>query len=233
MDNTYRELAQAIDSGKCRSVAGRKFCSGKLGAGAVVLVRSPMGKVNNAITAQILISSFSVDSIVSLSPAGAVNPELGVGDMVVASAVYQHDFGTLKPYGFIWNTCPAGTASNGQQYNSYPDTGMKDIFHRSKASSTKIVEGVVVSGDQFVASDEKKKWLRSKFNAFAVDMGAASIVQVCFANRVPVTVFRVITDTANANARATFGRSVARYCTDIDIFDFIKRFVAYAGRKDI
>ena len=233
LDNTYRHFAQAIVPGSCYSVADREFCTGKLGEIPVVLVRSPMGKVNNAVTTQILISTFKVDSVISLSPAGAVNPELEVGDMVVASAVYQHDFGTVKPYGFIWNTVPAGISENGRHYNSYPVSGMKEFFSVQETCSNKIVKGVVVSGDQFVASGKKKNWLKSKFNASAVDMGAASIVQVCFANRVPVVVLRVITDRAGVNARPTFAESVGGYRTDLDIFELIKRLMANGLQKEL
>ena len=233
LDNTYRHFAQAMVPGICHSVADREFCTGKLGEIPVVLVRSPMGKVNNAVTTQILISTFKVDSVISLSPAGAVNPELEVGDMVVASAVYQHDFGTVKPYGFIWNTVPAGISENGRHYNSYPVSGMKEFFSVQETCSNKIVKGVVVSGDQFVASGKKKNWLKSKFNASAVDMGAASIVQVCFANRVPVVVLRVITDRAGVNARPTFAESVGGYRTDLDIFELIKRLMANGLQKEL
>lgn len=229
LNNTWKQFSEVISPTIRCSMAGREFYTGNLAGVPVVLVRSPMGKVNNAVTVQLLVSSFPVDSVISFSPAGALTPKIRIGDLVVANKVYQHDFGTIKPYGFLWNRVPVGNVGTGRHYNEYPDRRMANFFLKicsgRAISSSRIIEGCVVSGDQFVASSEKKKWLQNKFHALAVDMGAASIVQVCFLNRVPVLVLRIITDKADANARPTFGKSVGGYSTSIDILNLLKEFL--------
>lgn len=189
-----------------RTIAGREFLTGDYKGAKVTMVRSPMGKVNNAITTQILIGEFSADSIVSISPAGAIQGGLNIGDIVLADRVFQHDFGTVKPYGFIWGKAPDGKGWGEQGYGKHVDTlemeGLKENCRR------KVLKGIVVSGDQLIASQEKRAWLIRKFDATAVDMGAAAIVQVCFANGVPCKIIRIITDHADETARSDFENSL-------------------------
>ena len=169
--------------------AARVFYSGELGGKGVVLVRSPMGKVNNAITAQVLLSSFNITSIVSIAPAGAVQKGLNIGDGVIATEVYQHDFGTVKSYGFVWGRVPDGTSWDDPGYNNTDKSLRKSALIYAgniKGAPNKVVEGVIVSGDQFISSEQMKKWQSKKFKAAAVYMGAAAIAQVCYENNTPV-----------------------------------------------
>ncbi|MFH7321546.1 5'-methylthioadenosine/S-adenosylhomocysteine nucleosidase [Desulfurivibrio sp. D14AmB] len=193
--------------------AGREYVAGRHAGRNLVLVRSPMGKVNNTITTQILLSEFEVDLVISIAPAGAVDQDLKIGDMVLADRVYQHDFGTIKPYGFIWGRTPDGTGWEDEGYNAHPHpetATIEQAFRRSEPPGQKgwqLVIGSVVSGDQMIADEEKRDWLRSKFQAVAVDMSGAAIIQTCFANGVRGQIVRIITDQADITARSDFEAS--------------------------
>lgn len=208
-------------------LSGREFYVGQLGQTKVILVRSPMGKVNNAITTQLLISVFSAKAVLSFSPAGGVGSEINDGDIVMATEVYQHDFGSWKPYGFIWNKAPVYINSMSTDYNLFPGLTLppnsKPATTEKVKSDNKVVRGVIVSGDQFIASPKKRDWLRKKFNATAVDMGAAAIAQVCYANHTPVCLVRIITDSAGLDAKARFADSMPAYRTDIDLIRLAER----------
>ena len=208
--------------------AVRVYYSGELGGKGVVLVRSPMGKVNNAITAQALFSSFNITSVVSIAPAGAVQKDLNVGDGVIAAQVYQHDFGTVKPYGFVWGRVPDGTSWNDPGYNNTDKSLRKSALIYAgniKGAPNKVIEGVIVSGDQFISSKQKKGWLSKKFKAVAVDMGAATIAQVCYANNTPFCILRIITDKAGINARTDFEKAIPSLQTSINIVKFVKEIL--------
>ncbi len=200
--------------------AGRKYYSGRMGNMEAVLVRSPMGKVNNAITAQILLSDHPITSVVSIGPAGAVKKELTIGDIVVATEVFQHDFGTIKPYGFIWDSVPDGAGKNEHGYHLADRAlGNAALLYgkQKKKRQNRILKGIIVTGDQFISAQSKRQWLFRKFKAAAVDMGAAAIAQVCYANRVPYCILRVITDKPGVGARIDFEKSYQGYRSDIDI----------------
>lgn len=175
--------------------AGREFYKGVLDGARIILVRSPMGKVNNAITAQLLVSHFNVNMIVSIGFGGAVDESLKIGDVIVSSNAIQHDFGTVKPYGFIWKRSPEIGKSG--EINPEMWVLSKGYFY-----------GTIVSGDQFIASEDKREWLKKKFNALAVDMGAAAIYEVCKQNAIKCLFIRVISDSADIEGRVNFKSAV-------------------------
>ncbi len=175
----------------------REFYKGLLDGLKVILVRSPMGKVNNAITAQLLASHFNVDMIISIGFAGAIDRSLKIGDVVLSTGAIQHDTGTIKPYGFIWEMSP--------EIGEEKDL---DIDIERWALSNGYHYGTIVSGDQFIASEEKRDWLKKRFNALAVDMGAASIYEVCKQNGIKCIFIRIISDTADTEARINFNNMV-------------------------
>ena len=68
--------------------------------------------------------------------------------------------------------------------------------------------GIIATGDQFIADNEKVKWLDSIFGAAAVEMEGASIAQVSHQNRIPFIVIRSISDNANTGASVDFEKFV-------------------------
>ena len=220
LDDTFEQIKKKIKITEHSVMSGRTFYQGKLNGRSITLVRSPMGKVNNAITAQLLISSFEVKGILSLSPAGALVDSVQIGDILVATKVFQHDFGTWKPYGFIWGQVPVENKDITFEYSTFPVHDFTNIVAQTTGKN-RITGGAIVSGDQFIAATDKRNWLNTKFKADAVDMGAAAIVQVCYSSNTPVIIIRVITDFAGENARVSFADSMPAYQTDIALPELI------------
>lgn len=200
--------------------AEREFYKGVLDGIKVILVRSPMGKVNNAITAQLLASHFNVDMIVSIGFGGAVDESLKIGDVVFSTNAIQHDFGTVKPYGFIWGRSPEIGEAGGINIESW-------------AVSKGYRYGTIVSGDQFIASEDKREWLRKKFNALAVDMGAASIYEVCRQNGIKCLFIRVISDSADIEGRVNYNTAAkVEEFRSVDVMrEFLKGYRIGARRQ--
>ncbi len=73
------------------NIGGRTFYVGKCGGQDIVLVKSEIGKVNAAITAQILIRDFRTESIIFTGVAGGIDPKLQPGDIVISTKMIQHD----------------------------------------------------------------------------------------------------------------------------------------------
>ena len=59
------------------------FHVGKYCGNSIVLVISGIGKVNAAVCTQVLIDHFGVDYIINTGCAGAIHPELGIGDILI------------------------------------------------------------------------------------------------------------------------------------------------------
>src|SRR5262245_34030140 len=75
------------------AVHGYVFRVGTLNGQQVVVGRSGPGKVNAAIIAALLIEKFSPAAIFFSGTAGAVDPTLYPGDVVIGTTVAQHDVG--------------------------------------------------------------------------------------------------------------------------------------------
>src|SRR5262245_44338821 len=74
-------------------VRGYVFRVGTLNGRRVVVGRSGAGKVNAAIVATLLIDTFNPSAILFSGTAGAVDPALNPGDVVIGKTVAQHDAG--------------------------------------------------------------------------------------------------------------------------------------------
>jgi adenosylhomocysteine nucleosidase len=64
----------------------------------------------------------------------------------------------------------------------------------------RVVTGVIVTGDAFVASPAKKNALRKEFKADATEMEGAAVAQICWQRRVPCLILRSLSDSAGAKA---------------------------------
>ena len=62
----------------------------------------------------------------------------------------------------------------------------------------RVVTGVIVTGDAFVASLAKKDALRKEFKADATEMEGAAVAQICWQRRVPCLILRSLSDDAGA-----------------------------------
>jgi Phosphorylase superfamily len=78
-----------------------------------------------------------------------------------------------------------------------------------------IVTGPLASGDQVIASAQKKQWLFDSFGAEAVEMEAAAVAQVATLNQCRWLAIRAVSDSADA----TLDIDIARLITYDDAPD--------------
>jgi adenosylhomocysteine nucleosidase len=203
-------------------VAGREFGVGQWHGHDVVAVLSRIGKVAAATTATALIERFQVDALVFTGAAGGLAPDAQVGDVVVASALLQHDMDAspLFPkhevplYGrsrFDTDTSLSkALAAAAEQVLSDPAQhlgaqAMAD-FH---LLLPRVHQGLIVSGDRFVSTTAESQALqRSLPEALAVEMEGAAVAQVCLDYGVPFAAVRTISDRADDDAHIDFSRFI-------------------------
>ena len=73
------------------TLGGRTFYVGELHGCDVVLVFSRIGKVAASSVTTTLINLFKIDFLLFTGVAGAVHPDLNIGDIVIGEVLYQHD----------------------------------------------------------------------------------------------------------------------------------------------
>jgi adenosylhomocysteine nucleosidase len=194
-------------------IEGIRFVSGDLSGKRVVIAFTGIGKVNAAMTTTLLIEHFKPEKVIFTGIAGAVNHQLQPGDIVIATKTAHHDMGTLWPEGLFHKGVknrlnsfenPVFFESDEQLLKLAELAAQQVEFNSiriiSGQRSPKVVKGVVVTGDAFIASADKSAELRKKLNADAVEMEGAAVAQLCFQRGIGFLVIRSISDNADEGA---------------------------------
>ncbi len=95
-------LLGALEDAQAHEVNGITFTTGRLADEPVVLFLSGVSMVNAAMTTQLALDRFHVTHIVFSGIAGGVDPQLNIGDVVVAARWGQYDefvFARAQPDG--------------------------------------------------------------------------------------------------------------------------------------
>ncbi|MBG9989098.1 5'-methylthioadenosine/adenosylhomocysteine nucleosidase [Aerococcaceae bacterium DSM 111176] len=196
---------------------GSDFFVGTLHSIPIVLVESGIGKVNATISTVLLIEHFNVTAVINTGSAGAIDPALSIGDVVVANYLVHHD---VDVTGFGYK--PGQMAGMPEGY--FSDAELVRLAQDAvRRQGVEPVLGLVVSGDEFVNSPERIESIRATFpTARACEMESAAIAQTAYAMDVPFVIVRAISDSADQDAAVTFdefivdaGRQSARMIEDI------------------
>ncbi|MGB3903967.1 MAG: 5'-methylthioadenosine/adenosylhomocysteine nucleosidase [Anaerolineae bacterium] len=200
-------LVEAMDDVQASKWGKRSIHEGVIGDSEVVAVACGVGKVKAAACTQHLIDRFSVEAVICTGVAGAVNPRLGIGDIVISRRALQHDFelgdpDLVKKLRRRWLKADPRLMDLAAEAGE--DLGFEDRIH----------VGTVLTGDQAITSPEKRQWLWENFGGDCVDMEGAAMAQVCHLNSTPFLVVRAISDFAAENSIAEFKRSFAQTAAD-------------------
>lgn len=180
-------LLHLIENRKTTNIDGYEIHSGKIGVHDVYAMQCGIGKVNAAVGTHILICNSNPDLIINTGVAGGADKSIKQMDIVVCERIAHHD---------IW--CGPGTeygeaAGCPLYFNS--SLPIIDTI-KSSINDNGIRFGLICSGDKFISKKEEIDDIKNHYpDAIAVDMESASIAQVCHMKKVPVLVFRVISDT--------------------------------------
>ena len=194
-------------------VGGISFVEGKLRGRQVVATWTGMGKVNAAATTSLLIEHFRPGEVIVCGIAGAISSQLNVGDVVIAEKSAQHDLGLWSDAGI--ESKGTDNRLTGEQNPVFfaADERLLDIAMRAgdqavlksigtdeNSKQAKVKRGVVVTGDTFIMSPQKRIDLQKRLGADAVEMEGAAIAQVCYEREIPHLIIRGISDTADERA---------------------------------
>lgn len=167
----------------------------------IILVKCGIGKVNAARTTQLLIDKYNPDYIIDVGVAGALNPMLEIGDIVIGETLVQHDF-DITAFGHTKGYIP------GIGERIYSDEELIGKFEQAidnkKDRNYKIEKGTIASGDIFCTEIPMKDKIYAKFNAQCVEMEGAAVAQVCDLCNKPFMVLRSISDKPNGENTVAF-----------------------------
>ena len=188
-------LKALVENPKTEIYGGIEFVKGNIGKEQVVIARCGIGKVFAAICAQTMILKYAPDRIINTGVAGTLSNKVGLLDIAVSSSVVEHDMDT-SPLGD-----PVGLISGINIVNIPAAKALTDsICIAASSLGLKCEQGVIASGDQFIADKKKKEYIRDTFSAIACEMEGAAIGHVCYVNGVDFAIIRCISDNADDHA---------------------------------
>ncbi len=224
MDEEVRRIRERVEGGTVVEVGGRAYLLGSIADRPVVVAFSRWGKVAAASTATTLIDRFGVSRVIFTGVAGAVDADLGIGDLVVARGLVQHDLDARPLLArFEVPLLDRVEMPTDPQLVAAAVAAVREVLDRDLATmisdsdrarfgiaTPKVREGLVASGDRFIADPAETSRLRRDLpGLLAVEMEGAAVAQVCFEHGVPCVVVRAISDRADHGAAIDFGAFVS------------------------
>ncbi|MBB3261235.1 adenosylhomocysteine nucleosidase [Paraburkholderia bannensis] len=219
---------QAESGVETRTFGQRDYHLGTVHGVPCVVTLARVGKVAAAATASALIHVFDVEAIVFTGVAGGVGENVHVGDVVIGETLLQHDMNAEPLFprheipllgrarfdadrtltDALTAACERFVAEEGAALAAH----FKGALPRLEHALPGVHRGLIISGDQFVASAAAVSALRTDLpDTLAVEMEGAAIAQVCYEYGVPCAVVRTISDTADEHASVSF----SSFLTDI------------------
>ncbi|MBQ8910647.1 MAG: 5'-methylthioadenosine/adenosylhomocysteine nucleosidase [Oscillospiraceae bacterium] len=198
MDVEVQTLKENIENLTVTEKAGTEYYEGTLLGMPVVVVKCGIGKVNAAIGAQILCDCFDVTAIVNTGIAGSLCAQQNIGDMVVSSDVWHHDFDCVA-FGYPMCRIP------GMPQSFAADEKLIALAQQAAEQTGSTVRiGRIASGDQFVADPQLKEQITQRTQALCTEMEGAAIAQTAYRNGVPFVILRCISDKADNSAEMDY-----------------------------
>ncbi|MFV0529169.1 MAG: 5'-methylthioadenosine/adenosylhomocysteine nucleosidase [Lachnospiraceae bacterium] len=201
MDEEINQLIEVLDHDTVTVKAQMEFHEGQLEGKPVVLVRSGIGKVNAGICAQILADVFDVSCIINTGIAGGMREEIHIGDIVISEDVLHHDV-DAQGFGYERGQIPR------MDTLSFPANRRLIELARQICTQVnpeiQVFVGRVLTGDQFIAEQARKKEIQEWFHGDCTEMEGAAIAQAAYLNQLPFVIIRAISDNANEEATVDY-----------------------------
>jgi adenosylhomocysteine/aminodeoxyfutalosine nucleosidase len=191
-------LLELFDEYKEHKYANNRYYEVKHKNSTLIIAYSKIGKVNATLSATVMIEKFKIDKMLFSGVAGAINENLHIGDLIVATSLCQHD---------------VDITAFGHEYGYYPeskrfvdcDESLIEIAKNvAKRRDLKLIKGVIATGDQFIADSNRKDWIKDKFSADAIEMEGYPVAAVCDIYQKPCVIIRAISDAADMDANFDF-----------------------------
>ncbi len=201
----------------------RQYYVGTINDKKVVVALSRIGKVASAVTASYLITHFPITQLIVAGVAGGADDKLNIGDVCIATQCIQHDMDAsgLFPKFEIpllgvkyFPSMPliiekAELAIFKYLLNGFFNQIHGNIRNEFLLNDIKVHQGVMASGDQFIASAMKLAEIKKGIpELLFVEMEGAAVAQVCYEYKIPLLNIRIISDKANDTAAVDFQKFI-------------------------
>ena len=136
-----------------------------------------------------------------------VKCDIDIGDIVLATDTVEHDM-DVSALGYEPGVIPDTELSVFKTSDELLKIAQDSVDAAN--IGVKVFTGRVLSGDQFIWSKDKKKWLVETFGGRCAEMEGAAIGHVAVLNKVPYLVVRAISDKADDSAEMDYPTFAAK-----------------------
>ena len=179
----FHALPGAKDLKPFETISGVPFFEAAPG---ILACAGGVGKVNAAITAEILCQRFGVDLILNAGVAGCCT-DLPTGSLVLADTLVQHDVDTTAvgdPIGLV-------STVNLTEFSAWePETCLSLL----RGQGVDAAKGRVATGDWFAVKGDRAQWIVDTFHPLVVEMEACAVAQVCLRNGAKFAALKSVSD---------------------------------------
>ena len=179
----FHALPGAKDLKPFETISGVPFFEAAPG---ILACAGGVGKVNAAITAEILCQRFGVDLILNAGVAGCCT-DLPTGSLVLADTLVQHDVDTTAvgdPIGLV-------STVNVTEFSAWePETCLSLL----RGQGVDAAKGRVATGDWFAVKGDRARWIVDTFHPLVVEMEACAVAQVCLRNGAKLAALKSVSD---------------------------------------
>ncbi len=165
-----------------------------------------IGKVNAAACSSVLIKLIKPEQVIGIGVAGAVAPELKIGDVVISNSAVQYDMNATA-FGYRLGEVPRMNTLEFKA-DSILYTAASKVAE-SMDLEAKVYVGQIMSGDCFVSGNMGAE-IYQNFGGLCVDMESAAWAQVAHIFELPWVILRSMSDQADGTASVDFNEFLPR-----------------------
>lgn len=193
MEGEVEGIVSRMEERRSLHWKGFTFWEGNLEGTRAVAGHTGIGKSMAAMVSQRILDMYSPNALFYTGIAGALNPELRRGDLLIAEDCVQYDLSVGK-----WGIKRGQVPLTNHRFFVPPARSLEiaEKFQHPEAEG-RVRKGRVLTGDTFVHSSGSLTSGDKIFTSLkgdAVDMEGASAALVAEVNEVPFLLFRVISD---------------------------------------
>ncbi|MGQ5709131.1 5'-methylthioadenosine/adenosylhomocysteine nucleosidase [Lactobacillus sp. PSON] len=172
----------------------------------IYLGLSGIGKVQAAMNLSSLLSNVDIDLIFMTGSAGSMDKNIHKEDLILPTSFTYHDAHNTAAGNYVEGQIPQEPAE------FKLDSDARDKFKTYlKQKGIDYKEGLIVTGDSFIASEKQKEEIKKNFaNALGVEMEGAAFAQVAYHFNKPLIAMRAISDNGDENADEDFDTFVKK-----------------------
>ena len=177
---------------------------GDLGGVKVCCARTGVGKVFASATTAHLITRYRPEALIFIGTAGALDPTLEIGDLVIATDSVQHDLDATQ-FGFARGEVPY----DGFRFFA-SSSFLVEAARKYRSDETRVRLGRIVSGDQFcdLSLRRERPYLEGELGGVAIEMEGAAAAAAATLGKTPFLLARIVSDRADGGAKRDFSKFI-------------------------